>query len=396
MTLYVWFLLMIFISFVWIIWFLYSPSKNNQINLNNSNAELGKIKQEELKQDLANNIIDIADFEQANIDITQTLAQELTAPEETNTLQKNSIQFFTIVFILLLIPIISISTYQTMSQVKDIALSSNGEMQEEKLSLNETISEIKLYLLDNSKDHLAWASLASVYLELNDFEEALVSYEKSYQLNSTNPVILSEYASALFFANNEQFNQKSLDLLKQALQIDPNLTFALYQIGLYAASNGDYYLARITWEKALTSVTKDSPDRRFIEDLLLQLEDLTGEKSQQGEQNDFSVIITVSIPEKIKSERQGDYLMAYLKTANGRPAPIAIQKIMLSEFSGQVTLTNKDSIMQIEPLSKFEKVVAVVRITKSGLANKQKEDIQVQSMAFNLEDNPAINLKVLN
>ncbi len=118
--------------------------------------------------------------------------------------------------------------------------------------------------------------------------------------------------------------------------------------------------------------------------------------SKQNEQNSFSVIVRVSIPENIKSERSEDYLMIYLKSANGRPAPIAIKKIKLGEFSGEVTLTNRDSIMSIEKLSKLVKTIAVARISESGSAIRQEGDIQVQSNIIDIISNNVINLKVLN
>ena len=400
MSLYLWFIFMIVISFCWAVWFIYRPIKDNKIDLNKSNAELGRRKQEELKLDLSNNIIDMPEFEQANIEITQTLAQELVILEETSIVKNKNIYFITIGFILLFLPLISIGVYQLMSPVDVIVSTPNEDQKTQLKSPEKAISEIKLHLLDNPEDYLAWASLASIYVELNNFDDALHSYEKSYQLNSTNPVILSEYASAIYFTNNQQFDQKSLDLLKQALKIDPNLTFALYQIGLYAVSNGDFDLAKISWEKALISMPNSSSDRQFIEELLLQLDKLISEKqykqSKQNEQNSFSVIVRVSIPENIKSERSEDYLMIYLKPANGRPAPIAIKKIKLGEFSGEVTLTNRDSIMSIEKLSKLVKTIAVARISESGSAIRQEGDIQVQSNIIDIISNNVINLKVLN
>lgn len=198
MSLYLWFIFMIVISFCWAVWFIYRPIKDNKIDLNKSNAELGRRKQEELKQDLSNNIIDMPEFEQANIEITQTLAQELVTLEETSIVKNKNICFITIGFILLFLPLISIGVYQLMSPV-DVIVSTPNEDQETQLKNPEkAISEIKLHLLDNPEDYLAWASLASIYVELNNFDDALHSYEKSYQLNSTNPVILSEFAISEF------------------------------------------------------------------------------------------------------------------------------------------------------------------------------------------------------
>jgi len=396
MTLYMWFFAMIVASICWLVWFLYSPLRNNEMDLNKSNVDLGKKKQEELKQDLSNDMIDINEFNQAKSEITQTLAQELKQSNQSNQVNKPSKHYIAVGCILVLLPLLSLGVYELLSKKDTVAVTSSNQEQQS-LSLEKSVEEIKLYLLDQPDDDVAWASLGSVYTQLNNFDEALKSYEKSYQLNSADPVILSEYASAIFFANNQQFNQKSIDLLKQALEIDSTLPFALYQIGLYAASNGDFDLAKTSWQRALMSIPAGNSDRRFIEELIMQLDEVMAPSQNpvlvESSEESHSVNVKLLISDETMSSRSDeDYLMVYVKLAHGRPMPIAIQKIVLKDFSGYITLTDTDSVMSSQKLSQSDEVIAVVRISKTGSAIKQDGDIQVQSDVINVRDNPTVNL----
>jgi cytochrome c-type biogenesis protein CcmH len=80
--------MMLVISAVWLIWFLYRPLKGNILDLEKSNIALGKQKQAELEQDLQRDLIDESVFEQAKDEIAQVLAIEMTQTVTTVETQK--------------------------------------------------------------------------------------------------------------------------------------------------------------------------------------------------------------------------------------------------------------------------------------------------------------------
>jgi hypothetical protein len=103
----------------------------------------------------------------------------------------------------------------------------------------------------------------------------------------------------------------------------------------------------------------------------------------------------VLISAETRSDRsEDDYIMIYVKAAQGRPMPIAIQKTLLKDFSGEVNLSDKDSVMPTKMLSEAEKVVVVVRISASGSAVMQEGDVHVQSDIVDVKSNPVVNIKI--
>jgi cytochrome c-type biogenesis protein CcmH len=66
----------------------------------------------------------------------------------------------------------------------------------------------------------------------------------------------------------------------------------------------------------------------------------------------------------------------------------------LKDFTGVVTLTDENSVMPTKKLSQSSKVLAVVRLSKSGSAMRQASDIEAVSQVIDVRDNPTVELKL--
>ena len=391
MSMYIWFALMIAVSAVWLIWFLLRPLKNNLFNLENSNIALGKQKQTELQQDLQLDLIDESVFDQAQDEITQTLAVELTQSSSGVGTVKNGSSIWLAGLSVVFISILSLGIYKALSPEVSTQVPAL-DTQIMSLSLEESVVKIQDHLLDKPNDADAWKMLGLTYFELNNLDESLKAYEKSYQLNQRNPRLLVEYASAIATKNDDSFSGRPMELIKQALELEPDAPDALYVAGMFAVSIQNFDLAKALWQRSLSSLPLDSPDRSVLTEVLAELSSFTGEGDPQTA---HSVAVRVTFSDQILASRsKDDYVMIYIKAAQGRPMPIAIQKIQLKDFTGVVELTDDDSVMPTRKLSQSEEVIAVVRLSQSGSAMKQASDIQVLSKVINVRDNPTVNLQV--
>ncbi len=391
MSLYLWFGLMVVTSSIWLLWFLYRPLQNNMFNLEKSNISLGKQKQAELERDLQQNLIDKDVFKQAKDEITQTLAIELSQTTGASTDNQQPISFWLSGLIVVFLSVASLGVYQFLTP-KD-ALSTKAEQTVQPAqppSLEQSMAELKQYLIEKPDDFEAWQTLGLVSFELGDMEDSLSAYERSYQLNSKNVSMLVEYASAIATSQNDQFTGRASTLVREALEIDPNAPDALYLAGLVAANAGQFNLAKKVWQRALLLLPQDHPDRLILESILVELAQIQGEPIPEHQ-----VVINVTLSERLrKAEFEDHYLMIYIKAAQGRPMPIAIQKIKLKDFTGVVTLTDENSVMPSKKLSQSRQVIAVVRLSQSGAAMKQVGDIQVISQVIDVRDNPTLDLQV--
>ncbi len=382
MSMYLYFALMVVISIAWILYFIYRPVKANDVNLEKSNVSIGKQKISELEQDLKQGLIDKSEFNSAKEEISATLAVELE--EHDQEINNSGVGTLTTVSIFAFLALLSFGTYQYLAPEFDI--NKPPQARSAPPSLEQSAEKIKEHLKNNPNDYEAYQILGLTYFEMGKLNESTNAYEKAYQINPKDPRLLVEYASTIVTMNGNRFDTRSAKLIKEALDIEPDAPDALYLSGMFAVSVKDFSLAKTLWNKALSALEKDSPDYQAILSMLNELSQIEA----VGVNNTVEVI--VNIDESIISTRADDFIMVYLKSAQGRPMPIAIKKLKLNKFTGSVVLSNKDSVMSNTNLSNFDKVVAVVRISASGSAIKQDGDLQVESDIISVVDNPSVSL----
>ncbi len=381
----IWFGVMLALSIAWAVWFLKRPLADNGVDLEQSNIDIGKQKKLELQADLAQGLIDKEQFEQALEEISNTLALELKQAD-SKTLTKSNANIW-IVVVVVLLPIFTISVYQNLSNYTPTSKSAPIDLPP--LTLDQSVVKIEQHLKENPQDVKAWKMLGLSYFELNKIEESLKAYEKAYQIDPSDPRLLVEYASALISANDDQFTPKPMELIKKALEIEPNAPDALYLAGMFAVSVQDFNLAKTLWNKALSALPEQSVDRQALVSILAEL--------SRVESGDISNTVTVNVvisDEILASRSADDYLMIYAKAAQGRPMPIAIQKLPIKAFNGQIVLSDMNSIMSDKLLSQHDKAIVVVRISATGGAMKQADDLQVASEIITIADNPSVTLNL--
>ncbi len=390
MNIYIWFTLMASVSAVWLIWYLYRPLRGNDFNLQKSNIVLGKQRQAELQQDLEGGFIDTDSFDQAQDEITQTLALELNQTTSNSfTSNKNQINYRSSALILIFLLVFSFGFYDVFSpgKIQDADLL---KQQIASLTLDEGLVKLKNHLDKNPDDAKTWQMLGLAYFDLDNLPESLKAYEMSHQLNPNNVRTLVEYATTLARLNEGSFTGKPTELVERALAINPNAIDAIYLTGLIAANQQDFATAEIHWKQALALLSLTDPNRQAMQEMLEQIQSIMTTKSQSTQ---GGLMVDVIIPEKLMLERSmNDYLMVYAKAPTGMPMPIAIVKLKLKDFTGRVVLSDDNSVTPSRLLSQAKQIIVVARISQTGGAMKQSGDIDFASDPFELEGTSRILL----
>ncbi|HIF47926.1 c-type cytochrome biogenesis protein CcmI [Candidatus Thioglobus sp.] len=373
-------------SLAWTIWFLKKPLADNGVDLRQSNIDIAKQRKLELQRDLDQDLIDREQFELALDEISTTLAVELEQQSvKTSNSENNTLSMLAIVALL---PIFSIGIYQSLSTYAPTSIAT-PVVDSKPLTLEQSIEKLKQHLSDEPNDAEAWTMLGLSYFELDKVKESLEAYEKAYQLTPNNSKLLVEYASTLISVNDNQFSDRPVALIKQALEIDANAPDALYLAGMFAISMQDFTLAKGLWNKALSVLPVGGDDNQALLGLLDELR-----RAESGQVSN-TVTVNVLLSDQILATRSAeDYLMIYVKAAKGRPMPIAIQKLKLKDFNGQIVLSDMNSVMPTKLLSEHDKVLVVARLSRTGGAMKQADDIQITSGVVNVSDNPNITLEL--
>jgi len=373
------FLVMIVVSIGFLAYFLLQPLKTN-ISDDASNIAIGKQKKQELADDVKKGLMSKSMYQLAEDEITHTLASELIQDSSVPVII-NPLRW--VITLGVIIVFASVSTYTFLVPKNDsntlIELSSG-------LTLEQSVQSLETYLIDNENDGRAWKMLGLAQFNLGNTDSAITSFERAYFLIPNDIDMLLQYASIIASTQEGDFSGAPQSYIDQALAIDPNSVNALYLVGIVAANNGDLLLAEKSWQKALNMLSDGHPDRVVIEGALKTVRNFEST-------NDLSLTIHATISPKVMSLRsEDDYLMVYAKSATGSPMPIAIKKMHLKDFDGIVTLSDADSLSK--KLSASEKLLVVIRISSSGMAAKQANDIEVVSNAISLDETRKVYLQV--
>lgn len=253
-----------------------------------ANARLAVFDQQlrDLEADLANGLLDATQFERARADLQRGLledTQDQDPPETTQAGPRSS--RLTAALLALGVPALALATYlQVGSGVDGLqpAQQAQATAGSPEHDMDRMLEDLKTRLL-GQPDPQGWALLARSQASLGRVEQALESYGRAVELGGgRDPALLAQYADLLASATGS-LQGRPLELVQQALTLDPDHPHSLWLAGTAAYRNQDYPAARRHWERLLAALPPDSEGAHTIEDNLRELDRLQGEgKEGQG------------------------------------------------------------------------------------------------------------------
>jgi len=107
-------------------------------------------------------------------------------------------------------------------------------------------------------DAKGWKTLAHSYYALKRFPEAVKAYESLLKISAPDAGTLADYADALAMAQGRSLSGKPMELIREALKLDPAQWKALSMAATEAFARKDYATAIGYWERALAAVPPGS------------------------------------------------------------------------------------------------------------------------------------------
>jgi cytochrome c-type biogenesis protein CcmH len=180
---------------------------------------------------------------------------------------------------------------------------------------------------------------------------------------------------------------RPLELINQALALDPNNHKALWLAGTAAYERADYRGALDYWRRLYALVPKDSEAARAMESNIAEAEGLLGEVPRAGAapsgpaaRTAAAVRGTVRLDQALRARVQDtDTVFVFAQAPSGPRLPLAVMRAQVKDLPLQYAL---DDSMAMDPsmnLSRFSEVVVVARISKGDSAAPQSGDLQGRS-----------------
>jgi cytochrome c-type biogenesis protein CcmH len=255
------------------------------------------------------------------------------------------------------------------------------------------IGQIESRTQTHPDDAMAWEALAMANGMAGRWPEAVQAYARAHELQPAKPSVLAGYAESLAMANNQVLAGRPIELVNQALQIDPRQPKALELAVIHAYQAGDYGQAIAFIDRLAQMMPPDSADGREVQamrnDALRRAQALSGGAVAQDLPAAVpganppsaggpvaSVSGRVDVAEALKS-RIGpqDTVFVLARAGEGGP-PLAAVRVPVGPLPLQFRLDDSTAMMPGNVLSMHQEVVLVARISASGNPIAQPGDLE--------------------
>jgi len=161
--------------------------------------------------------------------------------------------------------------------VRAVAPSSpTGERSQAQIDAN--VEALAKRLQSNPSDTQGWIMLARSYNSMERFGEAAGAYAKATELQPNDADLLAEYAFVIAMAAGQRLDGRPMELINQALKVDPENPKALQLAGSAAFQLQDYAKAIDYWQRVLKKVGPDSPAGQAMQERINEAKALAGSK----------------------------------------------------------------------------------------------------------------------
>jgi cytochrome c-type biogenesis protein CcmH len=235
-------------------------------------------------------------------------------------------------------------------------------------SVDEMVAALDQRLQENPDDLEGWKMLGRSYMQLEDYPKAIVAFERAVAMESpASAQTLAALGEALLIGQGSAGSRRTVQLFESALAAEPTNPKALFYGGIVAIERGERELAADRWEALLAL----SPPPEIEDILRLRVAEWRGETqpaAQPGARSAETVIaVSVSLGPAAASGVSPDATVFIIARDPEQPSPpIAAARRTVSELPAVVSLSDADAMIPGRPLSGFERLEIVARVSMSG------------------------------
>jgi cytochrome c-type biogenesis protein CcmH len=197
------------------------------------------------------------------------------------------------------------------------------------------------------------------------------------------------------------------DLLKAALEIDPQQQKGLWLLGMAAAQNGDDEIAVALWQQLQQQFDPASgPGQAIAQQIEMAQKRLGTSPAPNSVPNTApsppaqSAVAGVQIPVKLELDSgmaqnlpPGAVLFVFVHPSGGAGMPLAVKRISAPAFPLSLTLSDADTLRPDTSLADFEQLDISARVSLTGVANASAGDYQAERITL---DTSAVTEIALN
>ena len=260
------------------------------------------------------------------------------------------------------------------------------------MDMSAAIDSLRAKLDKNPNDADGWLLLGRAYESMGRNADGRQALEKAYGLAKDRPAIEIAYAEALALNSPERrIDGKPLEMIRHALQVEPNNQDGLWLLGMSDYQQGRYAEAIASWEKIRVQLGPDSDVLQSVTGMIADarahlpggdaaaatLPAAGGASMPAAATSGGTLRLRVTLADALRAKAApGDAVFVFAKAVGGPPMPVAIKRLQVSALPADIELGDADAMVPTMRLSNFPKVSVVARVSKSGDASPHTGELQ--------------------
>lgn len=238
--------------------------------------------------------------------------------------------------------------------------------------VDEIVTSLEERLVGTPDDIGGWRMLGRSYQSMKRYDESIAAFEKAMALEKgQNADTLIALAVVLMEQQGGTMTERAGGLFENSLALAPNNSNALFYGGVAAAGRGNTALAADRWEILLN---QDAPPE--VRDLLQgKISEWRGLPAPSAEVSAALITLNISLSDAARADLPSDATLYVIARDPAQPSPpIAVTPRRLAELPATVTLSDRDAMMPGRPLSGFQDLEIIARVSLSGTPMAQSGD----------------------
>ena len=355
--------------------------------------------------------LDQASFDKLKQELEHNLLEDSTATVNTPA-QRNPLPLAVAAF-LIVIPLMAIVLYQLLGDAEGWRIKTQLQAQAEleqtlSRSLNaptdpaghsaavaRELEQLNRQLVANLQDYVTHRPdnldtqvlLARNAMGIGEYAIAIDGYRQVLQRQPEAPQVLAELAQAIFMEADNRAVPAVGMLAQQALALQPDNLMALSLLGIFNFQSERYADAITYWQRAIARHPPDSPNGRALQNGIVQARSRleaaepvvggsSGAERPPTSADAASIRVAVSLADGLDVDPEHTVFI-YARAWQGARMPLAITRIKAARLPLTLELNDAMAMAPGMNLSSSEQVELVARISATGNAIPQPDDLEV-------------------
>ena len=312
------------------------------------------------------------------------------------------------------IPLVSVLVYASLGTPSVVGLDT-ASMREElsPQALRKAIDELRAAVRETPQDAQAWETLGQAEQLAGDHARSAEAFGRAVALSPGNARLLADYAEAQMMAQGGDFSGKPLELLEQALAIDPADTKSIAMMGAAQYRLGNRAKALQYMRELASSMQPGSHEAQRLAEFISSIEAEiaagagagspvapgagSGPQARAGAGNApaqpakgpdapaqpaaapsgaSAIVGSITIDDALRAQaRPGATLFVVARGTDGSRVPLAALRLGVGSWPVPFEIGDAQAMDASRTISAAKGVIIEARVSQSGAAGRQSGDL---------------------